>query len=187
MPGVLDRRFASSSPPPLCASAWAYADRPPTLAGMVRRCNFVAGARRLGVLGLHLRRPNDIVLAVPCIGGWVFNKVRNETKGCEGCALRIRLHWSHGDARRRLDFASLVCTRGGGSNPGPQSQESRGLVQATAGQVHLGTRNPCRSHAIASRAYLLRSYIKLLSSSSSSRPRAPRLSGAPKIFFFPGT
>jgi hypothetical protein len=46
--------------------------------------------------------------------------------------------------------------------PGLQSQESRGLVQATAGQVHLGTTDPCRSHATASRAYLLRSLIKLL-------------------------
>ena len=45
---------------------------------------------------------------------------------------------------------------------------SRGLIQAKEGQVHLGTRDPCRLHATACRAYLLRSMIKLLSSSSSS-------------------
>ena len=42
------------------------------------------------------------------------------------------------------------------------------LVQATAGQDHLGTGDPCRLHATASRACLLRSLIKLLFSSSSS-------------------
>jgi len=41
-------------------------------------------------------------------------------------------------------------------------------------QVHLGTRDPCRSHATASWSYLLRSLIKLLSSSSSSPNPPPR-------------
>jgi hypothetical protein len=36
-------------------------------------------------------------------------------------------------------------------------------------KVHLGTGDPCRSHATASRACLLRSLIKPLSSSPSSR------------------
>jgi len=45
-----------------------------------------------------------------------------------------------------------------------QNQESRGLIQTIAGQVHLGTRDPCRFHATASWVCLLRSTIKLLSS-----------------------
>ena len=51
-----------------------------------------------------------------------------------------------------------------------QNQESRGLIQTIAGQVHLGTGDPCRFHATASWVCLLRSTIKLLSSSSSSSP-----------------
>jgi hypothetical protein len=54
-----------------------------------------------------------------------------------------------------------------GGTQGLQSQESRGLVQATTGQVHPGTRDPCWSSLIASLTYLLRSLIKLLSSSCS--------------------
>jgi len=42
------------------------------------------------------------------------------------------------------------------------------LLQTKAGQVHLGTRDPCRLHATARWVCPLRSSIKLLSSSSSS-------------------
>ena len=42
-------------------------------------------------------------------------------------------------------------------NKRPKHARMRGLVQATAGQVHLGTRDPCRLHATASRVCLLRS------------------------------
>ena len=50
-----------------------------------------------------------------------------------------------------------------------QNQESRGLIQTIAGQVHLGTGDPCRFHATASWVCLLRSTIKPLSSSSSEK------------------
>ena len=57
---------------------------------------------------------------------------------------------------------------GHASSPTQQNQESRGLIQTIAGQVHLGTGDPCRLHATASWVCLLRSTIKLLSSSSFS-------------------
>ena len=49
---------------------------------VVRRCKFVAVARRLGGLGLHLHQPSDILGSQH--GGWVFNKVRNEATGRGG-------------------------------------------------------------------------------------------------------
>jgi hypothetical protein len=44
-------------------------------------------------------------------------------------------------------------------------------------KVHLGTGDPCRFHATASRPYLLRSLIKPLSSSSSSELEIVYISG----------
>ncbi len=44
---------------------------------------------------------------------------------------------------------------GGGGDPWTEELRERGLVQAAAGQVHLGTRGLCRLHATASRACLL--------------------------------
>jgi hypothetical protein len=66
------------------------------------------------------------------------------------------------------------CTLGGaGRSQTMQKSESRGLIQTIAGQVHLGPRDPCRLHATASWVCLLRSRIKLLSSSSSSSSSGP--------------